>query len=168
MVIKVLGLLLLFSCAALLGDAQARALRRREQELGQLLEFLRQLTVHLRTTMAPPRELLRRLSHQSSLVDCPLVVELDRQLREHSSFRLAITQAVEQAGLKGSIAGDTLLALGDEIGEKPLEHQLSALAGAALALERELETARRNGDRYAPLYRRLGVLGGLLAVVLLV
>ena len=160
--LKFAGLLFLFSCAMLLGYAQAHQLRRREQVLGQLLEFLRQMTVHLRTSMAPPRELVGRVARQSTLADCALVQELARQFEESGSFRRNIGRAVERTGLEGTAEGDILLGLGDEIGERPLEHQLSALASCTLELERELEAAR-----YAPLYQRLGVLGGLLVVVLL-
>lgn len=166
--LKAAGLLMLFSGAFLLGNAQADRLMREERELGSLLEFLRQLTLHLKTSMAPPRELIARLARQSTLADCTLLKELDAQFAASNSFRRNITLAVESTGLQGTAAGDVLLALGDEIGEKPLEHQLSALSSATIALERELESARTRRGTYAPLYRRLGLLGGLLVVVLLV
>ena len=61
----------------------------------------------------------------------------------------------------------TLLSLGDVVGIKPLEEQLAALSGAGLLLEQEWERARERSRRYGGLSRRLGLLLGLLAVVVL-
>ena len=166
--LKAAGLLFIFSCAALLGTAQARNLSQKERQLAQILEFTRQLTVYLKTSMAPPRELIHRIAHQSALESCPLVQELDQNFSESNDFRRNMNKAMATVGLSGTPAGEILSSLGDEIGVKPLESQLSALSSAIVALERELETARAKTAQYAPLYRRLGVLGGLLAVVLLV
>ena len=53
------------------------------------------------------------------------------------------------------------------MGIKPLEEQLAALSGAGLLLEQEWERARERSRRYGGLSRRLGLLLGLLAVVVL-
>ncbi len=50
---------------------------------------------------------------------------------------------------------------------KPLEEQLSVLESAILLLGREAELAREESRRYGGLFRRLGLLLGLLAVVVL-
>ena len=63
---KGLGLLLVFSCGALLGWGKARALEQRAGELACWQEFLRQFRTVLESTRAAPGEIVRMLARQTA------------------------------------------------------------------------------------------------------
>ena len=86
--------------------------------------------------------------------------------RQSGSFAGAVRAALGDQSRPGAVE-QTLLSLGDVVGVKPLEEQLAALSGAGLLLEQEWERARERSRRYGGLSRRLGLLLGLLAVVVL-
>lgn len=162
---KGLGLLLVFSCGALLGWGKARALEQRAGELACWQEFLRQFRTVLESTRAAPGEIVRMLARQTAFAGFQGVQALAEAFRESGSFAYA-AQAVVGGGKRGAAEG-LLLSLGDSIGVKPLEEQLSVLESAILLLGREAELAREESRRYGGLFRRLGLLLGLLAVVVL-
>ncbi len=161
---KGLGLLLVFSCGALLGG-KARALEQRAGELACWQEFLRQFRTVLESTRAAPGEIVRMLARQTAFAGFQGVQALAEAFRESGSFAYA-AQAAVGGGKRGAAEG-LLLSLGDSIGVKPLEEQLSVLESAILLLGREAELAREESRRYGGLFRRLGLLLGLLAVVVL-
>lgn len=162
---KGLGLAMLFSCGVLAGWGKARSLSERARVLAGWQEFLRQLRVCLETTRAAPREIVRMLAKQNAFTDLPGVQAMAESFRENGSFASAVSAAVDRK--KPGAAERLLLSLGDSIGVRPLEEQLSALESAILLLERETERAWEESRRCGGLFQRLGVLLGLLAVVVL-
>lgn len=162
---KGMGLLLLFSCGTMLGWSKARSLEQRAGELAAWQEFLRQFRTVLASTRAAPGEIVKMLAKQTAFTDLRGVQKMAEAFRESGSFAHA-AQAAAGNGKRGAAEG-LLLSLGDTVGIQPLEEQLSALESAILLLDREAEAAREESRRYGGLFRRLGVLLGLLAVVVL-
>lgn len=163
--LKGLGLALIFSCGALAGWGKARSLTQRARDLSRWQDFLRQLRLSLETTRAAPREIVRMLARQSAFADFAGVQRMAEAFRESGSFARAAAAAVGQ-GRPGP-AEELLLSLGDSVGIKPLEDQLSALDQAILLLEGETERAWEESRRMGTLFQRMGALLGLLAVILL-
>ena len=163
---KGLGLLLVFSCGVLLGWGKAHAMIQQARELAQWREFLRQFRIHLAATRSSPGEIVRTLGKQTAFTDSPGIQALAEAFENSSSFAWSIRRAVEGKKKLGP-AEQILLTLGDTVGVKPLEEQLSALAAAELLMEREADAARERSRQYGGLCQRLGVLLGLLAVVVL-
>lgn len=163
---KLLGLALVFSCGALAGWGRALRLEREAGKAGLWRDFLRQFTVCLETTRAAPGEIVRMLAKETAFTDDGSVQAMAAAFRQSGSFAQAIKAAV-QKGKKPGAVENILLSLGDTVGIKPLPDQLSALTGAELMLEREWELAGERSRRYGGLAKRLGVLLGLLAAVVL-
>ena len=168
MLFKGIGLFLLFSFSTLWGMCRADALRCAVREMELTDAFLREFAVLLKNSMAPPGEIVRRLSVQSGLRDCALLSALERECRQTPSFSLAMERAVAQWPLTRSRAAQILTALGEEIGARDVESELSAIEAARILLEQELSDGRERAQRHGPLFQRLGLLGGLLLVILLI
>lgn len=162
---KGVGLVLLFSCGTLLGWGKARFMEQRARELAVWQEFLRQFRTVLESTRAAPGEIVKMLAKQRTFIDLQGVQSMAEAFRKSGSFAYAAQAATD--GRKRGTAESLLLSLGDTVGIKPLEEQLSTLESAILLLGREAEAAREESRRYGGLFRRLGVLLGLLAVVVL-
>lgn len=164
--VKLLGLALVFSCGLFAGWARAVSLEREAKQVGLWREFLRQFKNCLETTRAAPGEIVKMLAKETTFTDNGAVQAMAASFRQSGSFSTAVKTALEGRGKPGA-AESILLSLGDTVGVKPLAEQLSALAGAELLLEREWEFSRERSRRYGGLSKRLGMLLGLLAVVVL-
>ena len=159
---KALGLLLVFSGCLLAGWGRALALAREVKKAALWRDLLRQFQVCLETTRAAPGEIIRMLAKETAFTEDEGVRAMAAAFRQSGSFAGAVRAALGDQSRPGAVER-TLLSLGDVVGVKPLEEQLAALSGAGLLLEQEWERSRR----YGGLSRRLGLLLGLLAVVVL-
>ena len=106
------------------------------------------------------------LEKQNTFTSLPGLESMALAFRESGSFAWAAEAAARAAGKPGP-AERVLLSLGEVIGVKPLEEQLSALRAGEALLDREAGEAREESQRHGGLFRRMGVLLGLLAVVVL-
>ena len=86
---KGLGLLLVFSCGALLGWGKARALEQRAGELACWQEFLRQFRTVLESTRAAPGEIVRMLARQTAFAGFQGVQALAEAFRESGMHSLS-------------------------------------------------------------------------------
>ncbi len=163
---KALGLLLVFSGCLLAGWGRALALEREVKKAALWRDLLRQFQVCLETTRAAPGEIIRMLAKETAFTEDERVRAMAAAFRQSGSFAGAVRAALGDQSRPGAVER-TLLSLGDVVGVKPLEEQLAALSGAGLLLEQEWERARERSRRYGGLSRRLGLLLGLLAVVVL-
>lgn len=163
---KALGLLLVFSCGLVAGWGRALALEREARRAALWRDFLRQFQICLETTRSAPGEIVRMLAKETAFTDSEEVQAMAAAFRQSGSFAGAVRAALAKRSRRGAVE-QTLLSLGDAVGVKPLEEQLSALEGARLLLEQEWERAKEQSRRYGGLSRRLGLLLGLLAVVIL-
>lgn len=163
---KALGLVLVFSCGLLAGWGRAFALEREARRAGLWRDFLRRFQVCLETTRSSPGEIVSMIAKETAFTAEEAVQAMAASFRQSGSFAQAVRAALEGRGRPGAVEG-ILLSLGDTVGVTTLEEQLSALEGAQLLLEREWELAKERSRRYGGLSRRLGLLLGLLAVVVL-
>ena len=163
---KFLGLLMVFSCGALLGWGKALGMNRRARELEKWREFLKEFRIHLEATRSSPREIVRMLGKQNAFTDSPGIQALRSAFEMDSSFSRCLGRALEGKGLPPETV-PILMNLADVVGARPLEEQLSALETAELLMAREGAAARERSRQYGGLCQRLGVLLGLMAVVIL-
>ena len=163
---KALGLLLIFCGFVLTGWGKASSLEQRARNLALWQEFLCQFRICLETTRAAPREIVRMLEKQNAFTGLSGLETMTSAFGESGSFAHAAEVLAKAAKRPGAVE-QVLLSLGDTVGIKPLEEQLSALQTGASLLAREAQKARDESRRYGGLCRRMGVLLGRLAVVVL-
>lgn len=163
---KAVGLLLVFSCGVLAGWGRARGMEQHARELALWREFLCRFRTALETTRGTPGEITRMLGKQNTFTELFGLQVMAEAFQRSGSFANAASCLAERVNRPGQ-AEQLLLSLGDVIGVKPLEEQLSALQAGELLLEREAREAREESRRYGGLCQRLGILAGLLAVVIL-
>lgn len=163
---KLLGLLLIFNCGLLAGWGRALSLEREAKKTGLWRDFLRQFKNCLETTRAAPGEIVRMIAKETAFTDEEAIQTMAAAFCQSGSFAQAVKTAIEEERKPGA-AEKILLSLGDTVGIKPLQDQLSALGGAELLMQREWELAQDRSRKYGGLSKRLGALLGLLAAVVL-
>jgi stage III sporulation protein AB len=90
-------------------------------------------------------------------------------MRAGLSFPESWRQALREVpGRLGPQETQALLALADILGCADLDSQLSALDYTAKLLESRLGAAREYEQKYAKLYRTLGVLGGVAIAIIII
>lgn len=165
--LKYVGLLLLFSSAALTGFYAAASLEDKEKSVARMLSFWRQFALQLRCLQSSPWQLVSMLSSQKEFAGDRFVRLLLDSLSANSNFGSAIHQSLTGCGelYKQGIA-QIVAPLGDIIGIRDIDSQLAALESVIMRLgelhSRAVETSRQKGG----LYRRLGIIGGLLLAVI--
>lgn len=169
MLLKTVGIFLIFGVCAALGFQQADRLKSRVALLRETIAFWEQFRIQLGGLRASPGEIIRMLRQRGAFERNSLARELDTGFRSSPSFRRNLAAAlVKCPELRECGADGILLSLGDVIGSQELESQLVALDSVLALLKRRLAEEDAAYGKYGGLYRRLGVLGGLaLAVVFL-
>lgn len=166
--LKLMGLLLLFSSCALLGARKAAQLGERTCAVGRMIDFWRQFALQLECLRCPPCQIVHLLTAQQEFVADPFFTALDSAFDGGGSFGLALKKALKTSPqLAKWGVSQAICPLGDVIGIRELETQLAALASAVLTLERLESTAAQEQGQKGSLYKKLGVLAGVLGVVIL-
>ena len=91
--LKLLGLVMVFSCGVLCGFAKARSLAEGARVVGGWQELLRQFSVTLAGTRAAPREIIRMLAKQTAFTGLPGVEAMAEAFRQSGSFAAAAAAA---------------------------------------------------------------------------
>lgn len=164
--LRLAGLLLLFSSATLTGFYCAAELQEQERLLRHLATYLRQFSLQLDCLRAPPAQIAQQLARQQEFCGERLLVSLGQSFLPDGSFGGALGRALAACpGLRKSGVDELLLPLGDVIGVRELSTQLAAIASAVLLLEQRQSVAKDACEKKGGLYRRLGMLAGVLLVV---
>ncbi|MEG0542530.1 MAG: hypothetical protein RR528_09410, partial [Angelakisella sp.] len=115
-----------------------------------------------------PSQLVHMLSMQQEFEKDPFFEALDRSFDCGGSFKSALYKALRGVPqLKEWGIAQAILPLGDVIGVRELETQLMSIASAVLSLEKIRCAAETEHQQKGSLYRKLGVLAGVLVVVIL-
>ena len=166
--LKTAGILLIFAVCTGMGFQQAEKLRERVTLIREILAFWGQFQVQLRGLRASPGDIVRLLRRQTAFCRNCLVVELDKAFGEGYDFGRNLEEALSRCPeLKECGVSDILRTLEDVIGFRDLETQMVTLDSVQALLSVRLEEEENRLRRYGGLYRRLGVLGGMAVVVLL-
>lgn len=165
--LKLAGLVLLFSSAAMTGAYAAAQLGEREQGVRRIIMFLRQFALQLECLRSSPGRITVLLAGQQEFAGDRFIAALAQEFGQTQSFLRAVESAVavcpwlERWGI-----AKPLLELGDVIGVRELEGQLTSLKSVIMLLEDIRVTAGREREKKGDLYRRLGLLGGAMLAVL--
>lgn len=165
--LKLMGLLLLFSSCALFGARRAAQLGERTRGVGIMIDFWRQFALQLECLRCPPCQIVHLLAAQQTFASAPFFDDLGKAFKDGGSFRLALEKTVKSSPqLAKWGVSQAISPLGDVIGVRELETQLAALASAVLTLERLESAAAQEQEQKGSLYKKLGVLAGVLCVVI--
>ena len=161
---KLTGLLLILLAAVSAGCSAAGRLRARAEQVRLLRLLLERICGELRANLPMIPDLLRTLAGQA---DFSCLVFLQDAAAHTEDFPACWTDALRKDRSLTDAARGILETAGRILGSLPLEEQLSALS---LCQERltELSAHYRETERQkGQLYRSLGLLSGLFAVILL-
>lgn len=166
--LRLMGLLLLFSSCTLFGARKAAQLGERTQAVGRMIDFWRQFALQLECLRCPPRQIVSLLVAQQEFAEDPFFLSLERAFDSGGSFRPALSKAlVAHPRLAVWGVAQAIAPLGDVVGVRELETQLAALASVLLTLGKLEHIAETEQEQKGTLYRKLGVLAGVLCVVIL-
>lgn len=165
--LKLAGLLLLFSSSVLTGFYAAAALHDREQSVNRQLSFWQQFSLQLECLQSPPAQLVHMLAAQREFAGDGFYRLLDDSFKSGGSFKAALGKALTALSItKDREICEILLPLGDVIGVRDIESQTAAIASVVMRLTDRRDRVRKEAAQKGGLYQRLGILGGLLLAVL--
>ena len=162
---RLLGILLVAAACAGAGFLAAARLRRETIALERLILLTESASAYIRCQSPELADLLQLLADDCG--EFRFLTEIAAKLRPGVPPSALWREAVERDTAVPEAAKDILCSLGEVLGTTDKAGQLSALA---LHRERLLRAAGESRDRslrQGKLYRSLGLLGGAMAVVLL-
>lgn len=163
LIVKITGLIIVFGACMVTGtDFSGRLRRNRRQAalMGQYWgDFLRQMEL----TAAPPGSIARTLAERSGFREFPFARCLAGC---RGDFEGALKAAAQESDLTQAMR-KAIQPLAGILGSTPMETERQALLGVLAAVRQEEKYWAEQESRQGTLYRRLGVLGGLALVVLL-
>lgn len=164
-IVKLLGTVLVLSGCTATGCILAGRLSRRRQ-LAALLEcywgdYLRRMEL----TAQPPALIAKALAGHTAYRRVPFVQALAAQ--PEGDFGKILLEVMQKQELPESLQ-KAMLPLAETLGHTPMDTEKQVLLGVLAALRREEKYWAEQENRQGALFRRLGVLGGLALVVLLI
>lgn len=166
--IKLMGLICIFSAAVLCGNEFSVRVRLRYEAIVQIIEFFRQLAIQLEYYRAPTGQIIVSLAAREQFSSNQFIRELAKAMRETDNFTDALSMVnresscLENLHIKENI--DTLCGI---IGCTDAESQLLAIKGLLVELENHASLAAEDNKRKGSLYRKLGVIAGAFIVIIL-
>lgn len=121
----------------------------------------------LRHGRGEPAEILTVLGKGTEFVRLPFAQSMAAHAARQRDFARILHGTLEEQTSLSAGTREALEPLAGAIGRSDLENQLRVLEGTLLLLKREKQVCEDKAKRRGGLSRRLGVLGGLLAVVIL-
>lgn len=162
---KLLGSVLVLGGCTMMGFTLAGRLRTRRQ-LAALLgrywgDFLRQMEL----TTQPPAQIAAALAKRSAYREWIFAQQLASQ--PEADFGMALIDIMQNTALPEAFQ-KAMMPLAEVLGSTTMEVEKQALIGALMALRQEEKYWTEQENRQGTLFRRLGMLGGLALVVLLI
>ena len=162
---KLLGSVLVLGGCTMMGFTLAGRLRTRRQ-LAALLgrywgDFLRQMEL----TSQPPAQIAAALAERSAYREWTFAQQLASQ--PEADFGMALIDIMQNTALPEAFQ-KAMMPLTEVLGSTTMEVEKQALIGALMALRQEEKYWTEQENRQGMLFRRLGMLGGLASVVLLI
>ena len=169
---KMIGALFIIVTSILLGLDHAHRLAERTKQIRLLKSALLGLEAEIMFGHAPLHEASRRIARQipepiGELFDSFADYLIQKEIRAQEAWELSIKHVWKKTSLKRA-EQDILLQFGKTLGKHDLEQQQKQIRLALTHLEREEREAEENQKAYGNLYRRLGLLAGLLVTLLLI
>lgn len=165
--LRYLGLLLLFSSAAMTGFYAAAVVDERQKTVERQLAFWQQFARQLSALHSAPGQIVALLAAGQEFACDSFFVRLWQAFDKTDSFAVALQSSIAATpALRDSQLRDILLPLCSVIGLRDIDSQLAMLDSVTIRLEQLLQATREQSRQKAGLYRRLGIFGGLLLAVI--
>ncbi len=165
--LKLFGLLLVVCCGIWTGVFAAMKLRQSKLAIEQICQMLRELAVQMAFRSLPIYALFEQLSQEKVYQQFSFPRAVLEQLDAGDILSDAWEKAIQADVVLPEEAKRILIPLGTQLGASDLEGQLETLDQYRQQMEK---TAKEAGKRYMQkqrLYCSLGLLGGLMAAILL-
>ena len=156
---KWLGLLLVVCSGGGIGFLYAMRLRQERTNLERLCQMLREIAVQIAFRSLTVQELLEQLCRETAYAAFQFPVTVLSGMEQGLPLAEAWAAGIRQDKAVPEPAKKLLLPLGEELGASDLEYRMQLEPYAAEAGEKCVQRQR--------LYCSLGLLGGLLAAILL-
>ena len=163
--LKLLGTVLILGGATAGGFYAAERLSDNTRLLSGMIRYWSAFLMTLREA-AEPGEIARQLGCGSEFSVFPFAQEMAQASKESNDFFVVLETSFTRCDLPKDVM-ELLRPLGAVIGRNELIQQLRTLDNVISELTRKRETEESRQKKQGNLYRRLGFLGGVLAVVIL-
>lgn len=163
LIVKITGLIIVFGACAVTGTDFSGRLRRNRRQAALMGQYWRDFLRQMELTAAPPGSIARTLAERSGFREFPFARCLAGC---RGDFESALKAAVQESDLTQAMR-KAIQPLAGILGSTPMETERQALLGVLAAVRQEEKYWAEQESRQGTLYRRLGVLGGLALVVLL-
>ncbi len=172
MFLKMAGCLLILSASSLLGHLVAQTFSRRPEELRTMQSMLNRLENEIKFMSNLLSESFRRICTENSVVadiflDAAGFMDTGERVTAQKAWEMSIKNNIKKTAFDKEDE-KILLDFGQMLGVSDLEGQLKNIRFTLRQLEiqeKKAEEARRKNET---MYRRLGVLGGLALIILLI
>lgn len=169
---KLIGALLILVTATLAGWFKSNQFTSRPDQIRRLILALKRLETEIMYGVTPLPEALQKIASQSKEPIAFLFEEASHRmsLPHNQTAQQSIHGAVE-SGWKytamKTAEREVLMQLAFSLGTSDRSNQLRHIATAVRQLESEEQLAREERDRYAKMFKSLGLLGGAFIVIVL-
>lgn len=172
--LKLIGTVIVISAAAAIGWLQSASYAARPKQLRSIIVALQRLETSIVYGHASLDEAFHDLGEQLPSPENRLFVQAAQLMRSHEymvmtakeAWETAVHDVMKHTALKKQDAR-ILQDFGISLGISDREDQRNHIHHAVKRLEQEEQSAREEHSRYGTMYRSLGVLCGLLAVILM-
>ena len=165
---KEVGVVMVAGSIGLYGWWRAALLRQRRELLEAMEQYWTQFSLQLEHLGRTPGEIAELLAALEEFKGLPFACQLAEQLHAVPDFSGALKRTLTALGWEADREVTApLIPLMDTIGRFGLEIQQTALSAAIQLFHRAAKQALEKEQRYGLLYRRLGLLCGCLAAVIL-
>ncbi len=167
---KWFGALLIATAGLGLGLLWAHRLYRRVEWLGGVIALLEVLEDRLSFSAAPLPLLWNALLLNKHTAALPLVHQVAVGVEQGLSFETALLQAIEEAAAQGWLLvseREVLVLLASSLGRSGLTQQLQHIRRCRVSVEQARQAAATIATVRAPLYRTVGIAGGVCVALFL-
>lgn len=167
--IKITGMILVICACWGMGFYKASFLTNRVKALEKMLLFIKSLGDEMRYTMQPIQEILHKFSYREEFKPLYFLKKF-RQCDMLTSFSLQWANAVKETTQSDFEKEDleVIASLGEVIGTSDIEGQMLYLEHFKSLVQEQLNRATEKKEKYAQMYKTLGLLLGMGAAILMI
>jgi len=172
LIVKLIGSLLIIASASLMGISKANVYKNRAADLRDLVLILQLLETEICYMSNILRDALQNCAEAKNesrvSVFFRWAAELlaNREMTSAEAWDKSVSENLKYTSLKQEDA-EILSGLGTTLGTSDYEGQLKNIRFVIKQLEVQIVKADEDSVKYQNMYRKLGVLGGIAAVVIL-
>lgn len=164
---KILGSVLILTSSTMLGFRHAAEITEQRATAETMIRYWKSFRQLLQTTHCSAAGIAVQLGRSIGFREFPFAMKLCCNSQKEAPFELILQQTMRDCAELSPELKNTLLPIGESLGKASLETQLQVIDAALLMMQQELDLRLEQEKREGMLFRRLGILGGIALVVLL-